>query len=158
MANDSQTTVQVVTVSGTLPFYATVDGGGNYTFQSTPRTNGAEVSPTNPLPVVQSQSISPGAPSGGLTLGTGGTSQVLAAGGTVLHGGWIKNPLSATQQGIGGAESIFVNITGGSALLTAGAQSVEVEPGGLLPLPAGIATAVSWNAVTTGHKISVVIW
>lgn len=50
MADDAQTTVQLVTSGGVLPFYATRDTLGNYSFQSTPRVRGAQADDINPLP------------------------------------------------------------------------------------------------------------
>jgi hypothetical protein len=50
MADDTQTTVQLVTSAGVLPFYATRDTLGNYSFQSTPRVRGAQADDGNPLP------------------------------------------------------------------------------------------------------------
>lgn len=49
MADDSSTTL-VGSAATAATFDATTDGGGNRTLQSTPRTNGAIVSATNPLP------------------------------------------------------------------------------------------------------------
>lgn len=159
MAADPQTTVDVVTVSGTLSFYATKDSGDVYTFQSTPRTNGDQVSDDNPLPVkITPGPSTPGAPSGALTLAIAATSQTLAAGGSVIHGGWIYNPLSLTQQGIVAAESAFVKLDGAGALLVAGGTTLEILPGEKFPLPSGITTVISWNAATVGHRISAVIW
>lgn len=69
MADDAQITVTLVTYDSTtstptplpLPFYATKDNAGNYTMQSTPRVNGAQVDSTNPMPTQETT-----APSGPL--------------------------------------------------------------------------------------------
>lgn len=102
--------------------------------------------------------ITPAAPSGSLTLATGGTSQLLATAGTATHGGMIYNPATAAEQGIATAESVFVSFTGTPAVASAGAQSFEILPGGDLSLPAGLTTAVNWIAATTGHKITAAVW
>ncbi len=52
MADDAQTTIQLSTSSGLVSFYATKDGSGNYTLQSTPRVTVArKVDDSNPMPV-----------------------------------------------------------------------------------------------------------
>lgn len=105
---------------------------------------------TNTTPVA----LTPVAPTGSLTLTTGATAQVLTAAGTATHGGMILNPASATQQNVGTAESVWVCYTGATAVMQAGAQSFEIAPGGVLELPVGLATGISWIAATAGHRIT----
>lgn len=68
----------------------------------------------------------------------------------------IVNPASATDQGIGAAEEIWVNVNG-AATTSAGGNSVPIAPGGnIMVWPA--TNAISWNAATTGHKIAGYCW
>lgn len=101
-------------------------------------------------------SVTPAAPSGSLTLTTGGTAQALASTGSVLRMLIVNNPSTASLQGIVTAESVFVNVVS-TATNTAGGQSIEILPGEKWSFNLGILTAVSWNAPTTGHKINAVI-
>jgi len=121
--------------------------------------SGHDVSPTHPLPVSLDApgTVTPVAPSGALTLAAGGVSQALTSAASFSNGLIIENPLTATQQGIAAAESIFVNITGGAAVLTSGATSLELFPGDVMTITTGFTTAINWNATTIGHKISAVV-
>jgi hypothetical protein len=61
------------------------------------------------LELLGPMTTTPSAFSGSCTIATGGVAQQLAAAAEVVNGGVIKNPLSATEQGISIAESLFVN-------------------------------------------------
>jgi hypothetical protein len=111
------------------------------------------VSPQSPMPVTAvgggAGSITPVAPSGSLTLTSGGTSQTLFTAGEVAHGCTIQNPSTAT-------EAIFVDFTGAAAVTTSGGTSIQVPIGSSIPCGAGITTAVKWIAATTSHAINAV--
>lgn len=97
--------------------------------------------------------LTPSAPSGSMTLTTGGTAQNIFATNEIVHGCLISNPLSATDQGISVAENIYVSfittaVSGGAVATT------PLYPGQSLPCPGGLTTAISWIAATTGHKIN----
>jgi hypothetical protein len=93
----------------------------------------------------------PVAPSGALTLATGGTAQNLFAAGEVVHGCTIVNPSTAT-------EAIWVDFTGAAAVAAAGHTSVQLAIGTPIPCGVGLSTSVSWIAATTGHAISASRW
>lgn len=99
--------------------------------------------------------FTPAIPSGNLTLVAGGSAQLFAS--SVINGGIIYNPSTATFQGIGGAESIWVDIAGSSAAIGGGNASIEVQAGEMFNL-FGITGAITWTAATTGHKINGVVW
>lgn len=99
--------------------------------------------------------ITPGA---SLVLQNGNTSQGLWNATNVLHGAIIQNPLTASQQGIATAESVFVNFASTTAGTNAGAQNIELVPGAILTFPFGTSLGAAWIATTVGHKISVVVY
>lgn len=68
----------------------------------------------------------------------------------------IVNPATATDQNIATAEEIWVNVLG-AATQTAGATSIPVAAGQSITL-APATSAISWNAATTGHKITGYCW
>jgi hypothetical protein len=86
-----------------------------------------------------------------------------AAGGTI-NGGFIYNPPTATAQGIGSAENLFIDITGNSptnAESAANGTVADIAPGQSFPLPlpplkSGVTVMV--NASTNGHKFSETCW
>lgn len=95
-------------------------------------------------------------PSANLTLTAGGTSQALMPAGACPNLIYIGNAQEAANQGgIGAAEPIFVNLTGGPAAAGGDSNSIEISSGTLQPFVAQT-TGISWIATTTGHKISVV--
>jgi hypothetical protein len=72
-------------------------------------------------------------------------------------GGIITNPLSATDQGIGAAEPLYINpVTdptlqgNGTTFALAPGQSWEVIP--------GQTTVTKANAATAGHKFTAIYW
>lgn len=94
----------------------------------------------------------PAAFSGTYAIATGGSAQNLAAAAEIVNGCIIKNPQSATEQGIAAAESLRVNFVT-TATQTAGGTTIELEPGVAIPCPGKTTLAISINAATTGHKL-----
>lgn len=99
--------------------------------------------------------FTPRAVTGSCTLTAGGTGQVLVT--SVVNGGIVYNPLTAVDESVDFAESVWVDITGAQAVVGSGGTSVEVRPGEQFPLTPST-VGVSWAASTTGHKISAVVW
>jgi len=90
---------------------------------------------------------------------TGGTpviaASALPAG---YNGGYIVNPLLATDQGIGTAEPLIVDPTGVSPGLNANGTAIALQPGQSWNLIPGQVTATFVNAATSGHKFTVVVY
>jgi len=107
-------------------------------------------------PGALAQQASPGAGSAS-TVVTGGTA-IVAVGGPV-RGCYITNPASATDQGIGAAESLYVD-PAKAATLTGNGSNTALVPGQSWSCPASMASGsnVSVNATTSGHKLTVVVW
>jgi len=96
------------------------------------------------------------------------TSQV-ATGGTAVNavgpnpnGGFLQNPFSATDQGLGAAEDMIVNPVGNAAApnVAGGVNGTNfrISPGQLWNIIAGQTTPTSVNAASNGHKFSGVSW
>lgn len=98
-----------------------------------------------------SVSLYPGAAS---QVTTGGKA-VAAAFGPLL-GGFVMNPLTAADQGVP-AEPLYLDLTGPAATRET-ATTIELAPGALFNFPADFGGTVSVNAVTSGHKFSVVVY
>lgn len=84
---------------------------------------------------------------------TGGTAVTVFAAGAITGGGFIANPLNAT-------ESLWldlVNVPGTTAPGASG-TTVEIPIGGSFTIPAGLSNAVRINAVTAGHAFTAVSW
>lgn len=96
-------------------------------------------------------------PSPGLTstITTGGTAQNAVAAG--VNGGYITNPASNTDQGIGTAENLYVNPVG-AATTAANGTTIALGPGQTFELIAGSTLPVSVNALSSGHRFSVVVY
>jgi len=91
------------------------------------------------------------APTGSLTLAVAGVAQNFQnAGNSVFC--VIKNPASATEQGITTAEAVWVNLTG-TAVAAAGGASISLEPDEAQTVGWTGGAAISWVAATAGHKI-----
>jgi hypothetical protein len=84
---------------------------------------------------------------------TGGTP--VTAVGPNPQGGFITNPLLAADQGLGTAEPLYVNAVG-AAGTAANGTTFALQPGQTWSLIPGQTTPTSVNAVTSGHKFSVV--
>lgn len=94
-----------------------------------------------------------------------GTAYVVTTGGTAVtmvtgpvNGGYIGNPLSASDQNIATAEVAYVNPVGTAALNGRG-QNSAIQPGGYFTFPKVAAGSnISVNAATSGHAFNVVVW
>jgi hypothetical protein len=92
----------------------------------------------------------------------GAASQVLKAGQAIaaafgpLLGGFIMNPLTARDQGVP-AEPLFLDLTGPAATKET-ATTIELIPGAIFSFPANFGGTVWVNAVTAGHKFTVVVY
>lgn len=93
-----------------------------------------------------------------------GASSVVTVGGVpaiaaypLAAGGFIANPLSAADQGLSLAEPLYVSFAG-PATLSATLTTTEVFPGQSIAIPANSTLPASVNAVSSGHKFSVVIY
>lgn len=93
-----------------------------------------------------------------------GTNSSIAVGGTSItvapanpNGGFILNPLSATDQGLSVAEVLYINpVT--SAGLVGNGTTFALQPGQVWEIIPGQTTPTSANAASTGHAFSVVIY
>lgn len=83
---------------------------------------------------------------------TGGTSQPLMQANGNRRRLLIQNPVSATSQGIGAAENLFVRFIGPAS--TSLGNSIELLPGGSYDSGNGPCTidAINVVAATTGHQ------
>lgn len=74
------------------------------------------------------------------------------------NGGFLQNPASAGDQGLGASEDLIVNpVTTAAAPGVAGGvngTNFRISPGGGWSLIAGQTTPTSINAASSGHKIS----
>lgn len=73
-----------------------------------------------------------------------------------VGGGFITNPLSDANQGVT-AEVLYVNPVG-AAGVAANGTTFALQPGQTWSLIPGQTTATSVNALSDGHKFSVVWW
>jgi hypothetical protein len=86
---------------------------------------------------------------------TGGAAAVAVVAGP--NGGFIVNPFTAVDQGLGAVEQLFVDpVT--NALTSAHGTTFALQPGQTWPLIAGQTTPTTVNAVSSGHRFSVVKW
>ena len=83
----------------------------------------------------------------------GGTAEVALFGPMV--GGIVTNPFTAADQGIAAVEELYVSIVG-AAGLQASDTTYSLDPGQSFVVPAGLASNVSVNARTAGHRFSAV--
>jgi hypothetical protein len=121
------------------------------------------VAPNGAIPVyVTTNSATNGAvPRAGLanTIAIGGNAIVVAIG--PCNGGYVTNPLNAAAQGIVTAEDINVDMT---AAPPAGdsygyGTTVAIPAGQTFTIPMLAPGVQVWvNAVTSGHRLSVVVW
>lgn len=98
-----------------------------------------------------------------------GNASAIVNGGTAVaaivgpcNGGYIANPVNATQQGIGAAETLYVDPTTapGHADANASGTCSAIQPGGVWTLNGPIlAGQTVWaNAATSSHAFTVVIF
>lgn len=89
------------------------------------------------------------------TIATGGTA--VNAAGPNPNGGFIMNPASAADQGLGSPEPLYVNPV--DAAGTAGnGNTFAIAPGGSWSLIPGQTTSTSVNAASSGHRFSVIVY
>ena len=90
------------------------------------------------------------------TVITGGVAVVaVAAVVTGINGGYVVNPLAASDQNVGTAENLYVNeVT--AATLNGFGTTVALLPGQRYNLTPGSVNAVSVNAASAGHRFTVV--
>jgi hypothetical protein len=99
---------------------------------------------------------------------TGGAHSFITIGGTPViaasanplgyNGGYIVNPLTASDQGIGTAEPLIVDPTGVVPGLNANGTAIALQPGQSWNLIPGQVTATYVNAVTSSHKFTCVVY
>lgn len=74
------------------------------------------------------------------------------------NGGFLQNPASATDQGLGASEDLIVNpVTAAAAPGVAGGvngTNFRIPPGSGWNLIPGQTTPTSMNAASSGHKVS----
>lgn len=92
------------------------------------------------------------------TVATGGTPVVaVLAVPAGLSGGYVVNPLTAADQGLGGIEPLYVDIVANAPTHAYG-TTVALQAGQSFALVPGQTTAVSVNAATSGHRFTAVWW
>lgn len=74
-----------------------------------------------------------------------------------MRGGYITNPLTATEQGIPAQENLYVDFVAAATLMTS-RTTTPLPPGYTLPFPANFEGEVSVNAATPGHRFSGVVY
>jgi hypothetical protein len=72
------------------------------------------------------------------------------------NGGFIQNPLLATDQGIANAEPLLVTATGDDPALSANGTTFAIQPGEKWNVIPGQTTVTKVTATTAGHKFSAV--
>lgn len=122
------------------------------TRQLTVNADGSINTTTTPSPTPAAQT--PAACSAS-TVTTGGTA--VAAVAANPHGYVITNPLTATDQGIGAAEALYVNVVT-TATTTGNTTTFPLAPGQSWYGVAGQTTATSVNAATNAHKFACAAW
>lgn len=116
-----------------------VDGSGNVISAT---SNALDVN-------VKTVATKTGVVAGTTTITTGGTSQTLFTAATIVSGAFVTNPSTAT-------EALCVDPTGAAATTTEAGSTFCLQKGQTFTVPAGWATAVTVNAVTTSHAFSAV--
>lgn len=71
-------------------------------------------------------------------------------------GGYIVNPLMPSDQGLITSEVLYVDVVGTCTNLAANGTTVALQPGQSFDLVPGATTATYVNAVSSGHKFTVV--
>jgi hypothetical protein len=101
------------------------------------------------------QTVTPRACGGATSVTTGGAAVVALTG--KVNGYYIVNPLSATDQGIGAVEPLYIDTTT-TATTTASGTNAALAPGQPFGGIFGSTTNVSVNAATSGHNFTCVRW
>lgn len=86
----------------------------------------------------------------------GGTAVNAFPGG--ISGGFLQNPVAATDQGLSNAENLYVDPTGNPATQQGNGSTFALAPGVTWSVIPGQTTATSVNAPSSGHKFSAVYW
>ena len=87
---------------------------------------------------------------------TGGTAVTMVTG--PVNGGYICNPLSASDQNIATAEVAYINPVG-TATTNGRGNTATIQPGGCFNIPPlKTGSNVSVNAATSSHAFNVVVW
>lgn len=93
-----------------------------------------------------------------VTTVTTGSTAVTPIGVPPATGYTIANPVTAAEQGIVTAESLYVDISGAAATILGVGTTIEMLPGQAFPGVGQSTKTVSVNAATSGHKFSCVRW
>lgn len=151
MADDTQTTLTIIDGSGApQSVLATVNGSSQYTFQSTPRVNGAQVDSTNPMPTATKPGTYTLVALDVATVTTGGTAVTALTSGHRSAGGWIQNPATATI-------NLGINEIGTATGTTSAGSTTFISPGQTYTLaPSG--NAVSVISSDSSHAFSGMGW
>lgn len=86
----------------------------------------------------------------------GGDAVVIAYG--PIAGGFIQNPASGANQGIGTPEVLYLDPTGLPAALAVTETTIALQPGGVYFFTPGQTTDITVNAATSGHKFSGIVF
>lgn len=146
MADDTQTTLPIIDGDGTRRLLFVTLNGSNYTFQSTPRVNGAQVDVTNPMPVLTKPAPYTLVTLDVATVTTGGTAVTALSAGHRTAGGWISNPATATI-------NLGINEIGTASGTTSAGNTTFIAPGQTYTL-APSANAVSVISSDSSHPFS----
>lgn len=94
-----------------------------------------------------------------------GQNTIVASGGTSVvaisnfpNGGYITNPLVATDQGISAVEPLYVDPVGSATMLQANGTIFALQPGQTWTVIPGQTTPTYVNAASPGHKFTAVSW
>lgn len=120
----------------------------------------------NPATAVIEDCVSGGTqPSPQAVTPAAGTAHAIVTGGTAvtfvtgpLKGCYIQNPLTATDEGIGAVEPLYVNIVTTATTSSLNGTSTALAPGQTFNCVPGQTTNVSANAATSAHNAVVVVW
>ena len=128
MADDTQTTIPIVNGADALVnFLGTVNGLNQFTFQSTPRVNGAQVDTINPMPTKPGQVTLVALDVSVVT--TANTAVTALVAGHRTAGGWIANPITASQNlGIAEIGTASGTTSQGSTTFIAPGQTYILAP------------------------------
>jgi hypothetical protein len=88
---------------------------------------------------------------------TAGGASVVAIPGNP-NGGYITNPLIATDQGISVVEPLYVDPAGSASVLQGNGTVFALQPGQTWTVIPGQTTPTYVNAASAGHKFSAVYW
>lgn len=148
MADDPQATLSVIDGDGVKRTVYVTANGSIYTFQSTPRVNGAQIDVTNPMPSKPGEVTLVALDVATVT--TGGTAVTALTAGHRTAGGWILNPVTATI-------NLGINEIGTAAGTTSAGSTTFIVPGQTYTL-APSTNAVSVISSDSSHPFSGYGW